>query len=213
MKSQEKNKPKNNTSKQKIEEVTERAENSTLIIDSQNFYSEEQTLKILKERAKKLARPAIKKTEEEEIDIIEFTMSFENYGIESSFVREIYQLKEIVQIPGAPVFIYGITNIRGQIISIINLKKLFELPEHGISDMNKIIIIRNQKMEFGLLADSVVGMKKIAVKSMQKKLPTLNGIREKYLMGISADKTIVLDGNKLLSDNSMIVNDKTDTEI
>ncbi len=161
--------------------------------------------RILKERMQHLAKPRDVKVEEEEITIIEFSMAFETYGIEYSAIREIFPLKEIVPIPCTPAFILGITNIRGQILSVIDLKKLFELPERGISDMNKIIIIKNNEMEYGLLADSIIGIKTIPVKKLQRSLPTLNGIREKYLMGISSDLTIVLDANKMLTDKDLVV--------
>ena len=88
----------------------------------------------------------------------------------------------------------------------VDMKKLFELPATGISEMNKIIIIRNKDMEFGLLADFILGMKKVNVNSLQRQLPTLTGVRAKYLLGISPEKVIILDGAKLLTDKDLVVN-------
>jgi len=167
---------------------------------------DENNLRILKQRAEQLAKPPRSESDVELIEIIVFTMAYENYGIESEWIREIYTLKEIVPIPGTPAFVMGITNVRGQILSVIDMKKLFELPATGISEMNKIIIIRNKEMEFGLLADFILGMKKVNVNSLQRQLPTLTGVRAKYLLGISSDKIIILDGEKLLTDKDLVVN-------
>jgi hypothetical protein len=55
------------------------------------------------------------------------------------------------------------------------------------------------------LADSIIGVKTIPLSTLQRSLPTLRGVREKYLMGISAGHTIVLDANKLLNDTDLVV--------
>jgi purine-binding chemotaxis protein CheW len=202
---QKKDTPQNSDPKTFLDNNKEVLNNLILSEDNHDLIDHEKNIRILKNRMQHLAKPRNVKVEEEEITIIEFSMSFETYGIEYSAIREIFPLKEIVPIPCTPTFILGITNIRGQILSVIDLKKLFELPERGISDMNKIIIIKNNEMEFGLLADSIIGVKTISVNRLQRSLPTLNGIREKYLMGISSDLTILLDANKMLKDTDLVV--------
>ena len=105
------------------EKIRNKIEESNLSSDNINEKTDENNIITLKKRAKKLAKPLVIKTEEEEITVIEFSMAFENYGIEYNYIREIFPLKEIVPIPCTPEFVLGITNIRGQIISVIDLKK------------------------------------------------------------------------------------------
>ena len=89
--------------------------------------------RILKARAVALAKqPEDNKVNDEYIEVVEFKLSHENYGIESSYVREVYPLKDYTTLPGTPPFVLGIMNVRGQIVSVINLKKLFNLPEKGL---------------------------------------------------------------------------------
>ncbi len=134
--------------------------------------------KILKTRAKVLAREAEKEIlDQEHLEVVEFILAYETYGIESANVREIYPLTEITPLPGTPPFVRGIVNIRGQILSVIDLKKFFELPEKGLSDLNKIIIVQDDNMEFGILADAVLGIRKLAGGEIEAALPTLTGIR------------------------------------
>jgi len=62
-------------------------------------------------------------------------------------------------------------------------------------------------MEFGILADSIIGVRNILLSEIQTSLPTLTGIREEYLKGVTKEREIILDAGKLLSDKSIIVNE------
>ncbi|MDD5765408.1 MAG: chemotaxis protein CheW [Candidatus Marinimicrobia bacterium] len=168
--------------------------------------SPEKMKKILKERAKALAsEPAPKKVAADYIEIVEFILSDEKYGIESAFIREVCPLKDFTPLPGTPPFILGIINFRGQILSVTDLKKFFDLPEKGISDLNRLIIVYNDKMEFGILADAVIGVKKIALDEIQSTLPIFSDMRVQYLKGVTTERLIILDIDKILSDDKIFV--------
>lgn len=164
---------------------------------------------ILKERAKLLARePKKEPVTAEAFEILEFALAYESYGVETSFVREVYPLKELTPLPHTPPFILGITNVRGQIVSIIDVKKFFDLPERGLTDLNKIIILHNDRMEFGVLADVIIAVRHIALKDIQPSLPTLTGIRQEYLKGVTPERLVILDAERLLSDSKMVVHEE-----
>src|SRR6267154_1771217 len=97
----------------------------------------------------------------------------EHYAVESSFVREVYPLKELTPVLGVPAFVLGVINVRGQSVSVIDPKQFFGLPEKGLTDLNKVILITDGTMEFGLLADAVLGLRHVPLKELQKSLPTL----------------------------------------
>lgn len=138
-------------------------------------------------------------------DTLEFLLAREHYALESEWVREIYPLREFTPLPGTPPFVLGIIHMRGQVISVLDLKKFFDLPSQGLSDLNKVIVLSNGSMEFGLLADVILGTRHILNDDLQAPLPTLTDIRTEYLMGITRQRQIVLDGNKLLSAPSIVV--------
>lgn len=168
--------------------------------------------RILKERAKLLARePEKEEMSAEAIEILEFVLAHERYGVETSFVREVCPLKALTPLPHTPPFVLGITNVRGEIVSIIDVKKFFDLPERGLTDLNNVIIVRNEQMEFGILADVISGVRSIALKDIQPSLPTLTGIRQEYLKGVTAERLVVLDAGKLLSDKNIIVHEEVET--
>ena len=167
--------------------------------------------KILKARAKAIAQePPAEQTAGEQIEIVEFLLAHERYGIESSHVREIHPLKELTPLPCTPAFVLGIVNIRGRILPVIDIKKFFDLPEKGLTDLNKVIIIRSWDMELGILADVILGVRSIPCKEIQSSLPTLTGIREDYLTGVTKERVVILDVAKLLSDRKIIVQEEVE---
>ena len=87
--------------------------------------------RILKARAKALAEEPEKAEPGEQIEIVEFVLSSEKYGVESRYVREVCPLKEFASVPCTPPFVLGIMNVRGGILSIIDIRKFFDLPEQG----------------------------------------------------------------------------------
>jgi purine-binding chemotaxis protein CheW len=82
------------------------------------------------------------------------------------------------------------------------------MPGKGISDLNKVIIIHDYNMEFGILADSIIGIRDIALRDIQPPLPTLTGIREDFLKGITMERVVILDAKKLLADKKIIVHEE-----
>jgi purine-binding chemotaxis protein CheW len=170
----------------------------------------EGTASILKARARALAQEPAQAGAQEFLEIIEFRLASETYGLESTFVREVYPLKDITPLPGAPPFVLGIANVRGQILSVVDLKKFFHLPDKGLGQLNQLIILRNEQMEFGILADAILGARPIALDVIQASPPTVSGIGADYLRGVTAEHVILLDADKILSDEKIIVRQEAD---
>ena len=166
----------------------------------------EEKKRILEARTRKLAQPPREPASaEQRIEVIEFCLAYENYGIESSFVREVFPLTDLTRLPCTPAFVLGIINVRGEIVSVLDLKKFFDLPEKGLTDLNKVIILHSDSMMFGILADVIIGARDVATSEIQPPLPTLTGVRAEYLMGITRDRVAILDAAKLLSDRNIVV--------
>ena len=165
--------------------------------------------RILKERAKRLAKEDnIREQAESYLEVIEFLLAHERYGIETTHIREVYPLKELTPLPCTPPFILGIINVRGQILPVIDIKKFFDLPEKGLTNLNKVIIVRKEDMELGILADEIHGIRNILRGKIQPPLPTLTGIHAEYLKGITEERLVVLDVMKILSDKNIVVNEE-----
>jgi purine-binding chemotaxis protein CheW len=163
---------------------------------------------ILKERARLLAQRPEDETAGAAIEVVTLLLAYETYAIETSYVREVYPLKDLTPLPCTPSFVAGIVNVRGQVMSVIDLKKLFELPAKGITDLNKVVIISDGDMEFGILADAILDVRNIPLQEIQSGLPTLTGVRESYLKGITADRLVVLDAEKLLHNKDIVIHEE-----
>ncbi len=165
--------------------------------------------KILKARTKALAREV--KEEElaaEYLTVAEFMLANERYGIELNNIVEVYPLKDLTPMPCTPPFVLGIFNVRGQIQTIIDIKKFFDLPDKGLSDLNRVIIVRARGIEAGILADVIIGIRSVPLKKIQPTLPTLTDIRAEYMKGVTGDQLIILDVEKIFSDERIIVNEE-----
>ena len=189
-------------------EIHERLEKVRSVIEQGWMPGPEEEKNILRQRARTFAKEPGKKSAEEEIEIIEFLLAQEKYAIDASHVREVYPLNDLTPVPCTPPFVLGIINVRGQIISVIDLKKLFGLPEKGLGDFNKVIILKSDTMEFGVLADVIVGFRAMPLAGLQQIIPTLTGVREEYLLGITEERLIILDAGKILSDEKIVINEE-----
>lgn len=166
---------------------------------------------ILQARARDLARPPVPQRQDgEAVDVIEFRLAHERYAVDRADVREVCTLTDLTLIPGLPAFYRGVVNVRRQILPVIDLKKFFDLPETGITDLHVILIVSAGEMEVGLLADVTAGVRAIPVASLQPPLPTLTGIRSQYLKGVTDDHIVVLDVSKILGDPKLVVNEQID---
>jgi purine-binding chemotaxis protein CheW len=163
---------------------------------------------ILKARAKKLATEEKTSDRTDGLTVLAFRMARESYGIELSRVRGTHPMKDPAYIPGAPAFVLGIINLRGEILSVVDLKKIFDLPDDESDNVRPLIIISNIEMEFCLVVDEIIGVRHIPTEEISPSLPSLTGIRSEYLLGVSGDGMVILDGNKLLNAPEMRIDIK-----
>ena len=171
--------------------------------------SAEETQRILKIRALALAQePLREEAAAEDIEILEFTLAYERYAIESHFVRQVASLENLTPLPCTPAFVLGIANLRGALYPVIDLRKFFELPEKELTSFNKIIVLQSGKILLSILADTIIGVRRILKNHIQPSLPTLTGLRKSYLMGITPERLVVLDAEKLLMDESINVQEQ-----
>lgn len=139
------------------------------------------------------------------IEVLEFGLADENYAFELAHVREVGNLVELTPLPGAPEFVLGVTCVHGQIIAVVDLRKIFGLTERGLKESRQVIVLQSDDMEFGILAERITGVRRLLLAGMQPSLPTLTGVRAAYLMGIAQNGTVLLSAAKLLADPQLVV--------
>lgn len=164
---------------------------------------------LLKERARLMSlKPAEDAGSVPRVDCLEFTLSGERYAIPLSFIAATLPLADFTPLFCTPPFVLGIISVRGRIISIVDLRRFFELPAAGLSDLNRVIVVGDGAMEFGVLADRVEGMHSIAVEELHPAPDTFTGMRGEFLAGVTAERLALLDIAKILTDPRLIVHEE-----
>ncbi|KPC55189.1 chemotaxis protein CheW [Amantichitinum ursilacus] len=161
---------------------------------------------LMQQRARELARPILDGAAAgERVEVLEFILAHERYAIETAWVQEVYPLRQLTPLPGTPAFVLGIVNVRGKIVSVMDLRVFFGLPARGITDLNKVMILGDGEMEFGILGDVIIGTRMLPLADIQPPLPTLTGVRADYLKGVTASQSVVLDAQRLLRASAVVV--------
>ena len=149
-------------------------------------------------------------TLEEEVKIIQlivFDLGDEEYGADINQVREIIRTGTITPIPDSPDFIKGVSNVRGEIPVIIDLKERFFLPpvKREIKDRH-IVITEQEKNIFGLLVDEVTEVLRIPQTDIKSAPELVTRIDREYVNGVITldDRLIMLlDLSKVLSEEEL----------
>jgi purine-binding chemotaxis protein CheW len=132
--------------------------------------------------------------------ILGVRLGTEDYGIDTTQVREIVRMREITPIPRQPRYVEGVMNIRGEIIPVVNLKRRFGLQENG-SKHRHIVIVESAKGPVGMLVDSVSEVIRVPAQQIHPSPQVTKGIEGEYLRGICelGEKLMIyLDLQKLL---------------
>lgn len=111
---------------------------------------------------------------EEYLNIVVFTLGSEQFALDVKDVREVLDVQEISSLPKTPAFIEGVINLRGHVIGIVDLRKLFELPEKGFGKDTRIMIVRIKNALAGLIVDSVLEVASIAKNSIEQSPEVVN---------------------------------------
>jgi purine-binding chemotaxis protein CheW len=166
---------------------------------------------ILRPRARALAqtseRPPITGAS---LELLEFRLAQERYALENRYVQEVCPLKGLTPLPCTPPFVLGVVNVRGRILPVFDLKRFFDLPATGLTNLHSIILVRGNDLELGLLADAIVGVRSLPADGLQPSLPTLTGVQGDYLKGVTAERLVVLDLARILADPKIIVHDEVE---
>ncbi len=167
---------------------------------------------ILRARAKALARvPESGSARGSVLEVLKFQLGEERYAVASKYVVEVHPLVDLAPLPCTPAFLRGIVNVRGRVTPVIDIKQFFDLPDQGLTDLHRIILVRDSDLEIGLLADVVIGVTPIEADALLPTLATLTGIRAEYLLGVTADRMTVLDVARMLADSRLIVDQEVNS--
>ena len=171
---------------------------------------DEDVRRVLAERACLLARIPERNGEEECLDVVEFVLGQERYAFESSYVSEVYPLRDLTPIPCTPAFVLGIVNVRGQLLPVIDLDEFLDLRKREETEHARVIVLDVDGVRVGVIADSIVGVRAIATSHIQASLLTLTGRSGELLKGVDGGHLAILDAAAIISDERLIVSEEVE---
>lgn len=162
---------------------------------------------LLAARARRLAAVEVPTDTVATGQVIGFSVADERYGFEAHEVDDVQPLHDLTPLPGVPAFWRGLVNLRGRVVPVIDLRRFFGLPEHGITDLHCILLLRHAELELGLLVDTVDGVTGEDLAALQPPLPGSGGIDAGYVRGITRDRRVILEARAILSDPRIVIDD------
>ena len=140
---------------------------------------------------------------DEVLQWVTYKLGEETYGINVMQVQEVLRHTEIAPVPGAPDYVLGIINLRGNVVTVIDTRSRFGLSSCDITDNTRIVIIESDDQVVGILVDSVAEV--VYLRSSEIDSAPNVGTEEsaKFIQGVSnrdGELLILVDLNRLLND-------------
>lgn len=140
-----------------------------------------------------------------------FALGKEEYGLEILKVREIIGLMDITAVPRTPAYVRGVINLRGQVITVVDLRAKFEMPSAQKTDQTCIIVVEiengGRKLNTGIIVDRVSEVQNIAGEKIEDAPSLGNAEDQDFILGmgkIGDSVKILLDIDKVLSTNDVV---------
>ncbi len=162
---------------------------------------------ILADRARALMQRKEEPRETPFPELLTFRLAGREYAVGMQYIREVFILREITPVPGVPDFIAGIGAVRGEIISVVDLCALFSIPKHGLTDLNRVIVLSDGAVTFGILADYITDIGTRPTDHLAPVDPGMTPIDRRYLVGVTDESVIVLDAAALLASPGMVIDE------
>ena len=137
-----------------------------------------------------------------ELQLVIFQLANELYGVNIHSVESIIKLQTITPVPHAPAFVEGVTNLRGNVLPIIDLRKRFGLELRTETSETRIVVLDVDGQQIGMVVDGVKEVLTINDEAVEPPSPIVSGIDSSFITGIAKvgdELIIMLDLGKVLS--------------
>ena len=134
---------------------------------------------------------------------VTFRLGDEKYGINVMQVQEVLRVAEIAPVPGAPSYVLGIINLRGNVVTVIDTRNRFGLMSREADDSSRIVIIETASHIIGILVDSVAEVVELRSSDIETAPNVGNEETSKYIQGVTSrdnELLILVDLNRFLSE-------------
>ena len=137
-----------------------------------------------------------------ENQLVVFMLAKEHYGVRIAAVESIIKLQPITAVPCSPAFVEGVTNLRGRVLPVIDLRKRFNLPAEESTRDTRIVVVEMNSTLVGMIVDSVSEVLRAPAESIEPPSPIMTTVDSAFITGIAKvgeQLIILLDLEKVLS--------------
>jgi purine-binding chemotaxis protein CheW len=139
--------------------------------------------------------------------VVAFSLGGERYALDAVLVRELVRAPRLARLPGAPAFLVGLANLRGEVLDVLDLRPFLGAAGAPVRDQAAVLVLGTGRAELGLQVDEVEGLSRVDPAALVP-APEANGrTRPEYVRGVTRDGLALLDGAALLADPRLVVDD------
>ncbi len=131
-----------------------------------------------------MAKDSFRQSSGDDLLVATFLLGGGTFGLDTAIIQEVVMVGEVTPVHHAPAYVAGIRNLRGRIVTVIDLKMRLELPLADRSSENRILIADWKGEPVGLLVDSVQDTVEIGTGDLLPPPPNLNGVQMQKLIGV-----------------------------
>lgn len=137
-----------------------------------------------------------------ENQIVVFELAAEHYGLDIAAVEGIIKLQPVTRMPHTPDFVEGVTNLRGAVVPVIDLRRRFALPKQEATSESRIIVAMMNQTKVGMVVDAVTQVLRVPEEAIDPLPAMATTVHSAFIRGIAkldGRLIILLDLNKVLS--------------
>jgi purine-binding chemotaxis protein CheW len=177
--------------------------NFKAIWESLEWHDDTQLVSIqkrLKQRAQQYAAPIKERVASEDVEtVLAFTLGEERYGVDVMLVRAVRPSTKITRVPDTPPFYRGVLNVRGQIISVLDLRVFLGTSVNDIAPPKELIIVGAIGLEIGFLAHHITGVVSLPHGAIQSPGDM------RFVRGVTADHVVILNVGQIFESEQLII--------
>lgn len=160
---------------------------------------------LLKKRARRVERAAQQVETRQLLEVLVVHLYGEKYAVPITAVQAVYEKIAITRLPDVPAHIAGIANVRGQLVTVLDLAQILEVPVAGTDEQQTLVMLTYEDAHIAILVQKVGEVNNLPVEELTPVSGT-NAKHDDYLQGVLVDGTVLLNLQQLLDDPTLVVN-------
>lgn len=187
---------------------------------TQNDVSAEMVRQIWDQRAAQLARIPADEDSSDQTELVLIGLGNEVYGLDVHYVREMGPIQRITRVPRVPDWLVGVVNLRGRVVSVLDIQRFFGLARHVHNHRDQqpetryLVVVESTGMQIALIVDRILAVERIATGMIREVPDTIRSLPAEYVRGTAPygegkdALLVVLNLSNLLADRRLIIDEE-----